>query len=251
MKLEDIRATQRITDCGAKDLIFVAAGVAQTPPKTITGEEFLDSTISQLPTFDGTLEQVEVLIDSVGDGIGRTGFDVDVTGPLLEVQSGDQLIARVSQGGSFQFDLPFGGTINDRPYWGDLGDITLLQWTGTEWVYFDDGATIFSSDDDVATPDLVTTWSGGYDVELIPATAQLVVDEIIAQANSEGVLVTATVVGDPNAPIQAQNMTPLVPKNDGTSTSDAKIGDDIEVLAATVLPSGSLLIANGAVTVKA
>lgn len=58
--------------------------------------------------------------------------------------------------------------------------VNAIYWTGTEWVIYDDnmGLNWYTSEDDVATPDLVTTW-----VNTEPSTGDLPVPTVTVGAN--------------------------------------------------------------------
>src|SRR5690606_17767326 len=46
-----------------------------------------------------------------------------------------------------------------NPAWGTFVNYAEAYWAGSGW-YVTDGVSVWTSTDDVATPDLITTWSG-------------------------------------------------------------------------------------------
>jgi hypothetical protein len=60
--------------------------------------------------------------------------------------------------------LPVTGTTNGRPHysnaaWGTFENYAEAYWTGSGW-YVTDGNSVWTSTDDVATPDLIENWTG-------------------------------------------------------------------------------------------
>lgn len=163
--------------------------------------ELSDGSRIKVTSENGT-EFLEVLIDSVDDGIGRTGFNIDGSGSLLEIQSGDKFGILIT--------VNFGsGLITERLYhngdntWSSISNIYRAEYGGLGWILTSaiDDSPLFAVFGSEAFPD-EALWGPGRSVTAIPAIAQIVVNAI----NSiEGF--TATIIGDENSYLLAQEIT--------------------------------------------
>lgn len=71
------------------------------------------------------------------------------------------LVSGAGNGNGYYTDR--GGTNSGRPYYNlssrpDDINFYVIQWTGTQWRIYNGSTYLYRSTDDVATPDLVTTW---------------------------------------------------------------------------------------------
>jgi hypothetical protein len=68
--------------------------------------------------------------------------------------------------------MRYAGIYNGKPFYTPSGEdegFVILLWTGTDWTLnFDGGANLWSSSENVATPDLVTAWVSGGDATGTP-----------------------------------------------------------------------------------
>ncbi len=151
-----------------------------------------------LLTSTSTLfESAEILID---DDVDRTQLTVTADTPLVEIVSGDKYILDIVANrtapsvtnltGRYVFDQ----VINGKPSHTGLSGLASTRWSGSEWQIRSGSESVFISSEDVATPDLVTSWTvqpsfgGAGSVSSItpnPATAAQVITAINA-ANITG-----------------------------------------------------------------
>lgn len=98
-------------------------------------------------------------------------------------------------------EMLYVGLFNERPYYSDTGlddSFVTLLWNGTHWQANIDGTgNIWLSADDVARPDLATTWTTGGDATGTPVvTSQLVVSGITAPTAANGIYQPAGLEND-------------------------------------------------------
>ncbi|MFZ1693794.1 MAG: hypothetical protein WAT74_11395, partial [Flavobacteriales bacterium] len=105
-------------------------------------------------------EQAAVLLEALGGSSGECPTLCElIESAFSSGTSGMQLTV-----GAVTDAVPQSGTINGRLYyfndaWGPLENYAEAYWGGSNWVCTD-GVIYWISYDDVATPDLVTTWEG-------------------------------------------------------------------------------------------
>jgi hypothetical protein len=149
-----------------------------------------DNNAIKITSTDADILAAEILID---DDVDRTGLTV-TSGPLLSIASGDKRVMRVTADfgdGVETVDLPYFEQADGKvSHYLDLGSADYrTRWDmGVDlWVIEKDGSNRFTSLEDVATPDLVTTWTpqatatGTPTVTAHPATAA----QTIAAINAE------------------------------------------------------------------
>jgi hypothetical protein len=185
---QDSSATLDLSDFTADTAGGITGGTVILDPTGVNNAIKITST-------DPDIEQAEILID---DDVDRTQLTVQNGGPLLEIISGDKRVMRVVADfgdGEISFNLFYVGVSLGKPRWTDNGQEMhiryALSWTsGSIWRLIDEGTednARFTSSEDVATPDLVTTWTpvssatGTPTVTAHPATAA----QVIAAINAE------------------------------------------------------------------
>jgi hypothetical protein len=178
------------------------ADFAATPAGAKSFEALLEPTGAEndilLTDASGTRTTASIAID---DDTDRTQLTITADTPLVEIVSGDKRVMRIV--GTLTSDgstpvvfpiLPYTGITDGKPaYEQSLGNAAL--WVTDDGVNFEweiaSGGGVWRSDEDVATPDLVTTWTpispttGTPTVTAHPATAAQVIAAITA-AEIEG-----------------------------------------------------------------
>jgi hypothetical protein len=267
MKLEDIRTTQRVTECGSDALLYVAAGVDQLPPKTITGAEFIEAAVDALPTNDD-LRTAAIVIepDSTELTVAETDGDVVVT-------SGDKrrMIVVVPSGdyeGTILF-VAMDTLHNGYPQWIDTtyGELILRSSTVSPampvWSFSHvDGITNVDAEADHAAdwPNDVDPWvaigesllDAPTSVTASPASAA----QAIAAINAAPLGITAANAtgNDGSGALAAVTVQTFAPQADGTETVTLNpTGDDnnITLTAPSAVPANGLWVENGVVKINA
>jgi hypothetical protein len=178
------------------------SSAAEGAPGYEEGEALLepagDNNDILLTSTNPLFESAEILID---DEIDRTQLSITADTPLVEIVSGDKRVMRITgeltSDGSTPFvfpDLPFTEITGGKPQYGvDFSGVEFFATrAASEWQLGDFTNGIFwTSPEDVATPDLVETWTpespatGTPTVTAHPATAAQVIAAINA-AEIEG-----------------------------------------------------------------
>jgi hypothetical protein len=173
-----------------------------------------------LLTYTGeTLENAELLID---DDVDRTQLTVTGGSPLLSITSGDKRRMRVVADfgdGVETVDIPYLGELNSKPFW--ALDTAEIIWNGTKWIIDVLGSPLFESTEDVATPDIVTTWT-----PISPATGTPTITPLAASA--------AQVI----AAINSEAITGLTASNATGSDGSGTVAN-VDIVEFTLVPSTS------------
>ena len=176
-----------------------------------------------LLTYTGeTLEDAELLID---DDVDRTQLTVTGGSPLLSITSGDKRRMRVVADfgdGEITVDLTYFGDAAGKAVFVSVSPEIESSWSGTEFTLANTatGAS-FSASEDVATPDLVTTWT--------PNEGAVSVTSITPLAASAAQVITA---------INAEAITGLTASNATGSDGSGTVAN-VDMVEFTLVPSTS------------
>ena len=120
--------------------------------------------------------------------------------------------------------LVYNGTVNGKPQYHAAGDTHYVNWTVEgEWYLQVDGGALWFSTDNVATPDLVTTWSADSPATGTPVVAAAVSNSAQAKAAIEAAATADALITVAHAP-----------GNDGTGALAAMTATHLAI----DLPSG-------------
>lgn len=157
-------------------------------------------------------------------------------------------------------DFPAAGTANGRPFY-QLG-IYRLKWTGTAWIVEPETGMIvyFTSADNVATPDLVTTWTevlGSGDLIIRPRRAAYPVAAFVpagAGGSPSSPVVAFTPAGaggSPAAPVSAftpaGSGSPSSPVVAWQSAASGGAPDHPPIITTPGIPSGAVTDKDGSI----
>jgi hypothetical protein len=177
-----------------------------------------------LLTYTGeTLEDAELLID---DDVDRIQLTVTGGSPLLSITSGDKRRMRVVADfgdGVETVDLTYAGeSLGKALFAGFLGlESYESSWSGSEWQVTRVSGGDFTSSEDVATPDLVTTWTA--------SDGAVSVTSITPLAASAAQVITA---------INAESITGLTASNATGSDGSGTVAN-VDMVEFTLVPSTS------------
>lgn len=202
---------------------------------------------------EATPNEVEVEID---DDIDRTMLSVGIGAGLMQVTSGDKRVMRVTADfgdGVETVNLFYVGTIGTGKAWSSTGSNDVpasgiyyrINAQDTEddsaLVRFVDGVLsgFYDSNDGTSFPDLINNWvaqstaTGTPVITALPATSA----NVAAAINAEEITgVSASVIGDPDAPIQAKTTTAFESEGErGWQRSTLDFQGEEYATAATVL----------------